>query len=57
MVSKGKVKGIDNRRFWNNSSICIVGGGVNLVVASGGVSRGGFATGENLPDNVEVLQK
>ena len=57
MAGKGKVKGIDNRRFRDNDSIGVVGGGVNLVVARKGISGGKFGTGENLPGNIEVLQK
>ena len=55
MAAKGEVKSIDNRRFWDNSGVIIVGGGVDLVIVGEGVSGSKFGTWENFPDNIKVL--
>ena len=55
MAGEGEVKSTDNHRFWNNSGVIVVGGGVNLVVAGKGVSGSKFGARENFPDNIKVL--
>ena len=55
MVGEGEVKIIDNCRFWDNSGVIIVGGGVDLVIAGEGVGVSKFGTWENFPDNIKVL--
>ena len=57
VAGKGEIKSIDDRRFRHNSSVSIVRGGIDLVIVGKGISRSEFGTRENLPDNIEVLQK
>ena len=57
VAGKGEIKSIDDCRFWHNSSVSIVRGGIDLVIAGKGISQSEFGTRENLPDNIEVLQK
>ena len=55
VTGKGKIKSTDNHRFWDNSGVSVVGGGVDLVVAGKGISGSKFGARENFPDNIEVL--
>ena len=55
VARKSEIESVDDCRFWDNSSIGVVGGGVNLVVVGKSVGRGKFGAWKNLPDNIEVL--
>ena len=55
MAGKGEIEGINDGGFGNDGGIVIVEGSVDLVVAREGVGGGKFGTGENFPDDVEVL--
>ena len=55
MAGKGKIESTNDGRFGDNGGIIIVKGSIDLVVAGEGVGGGEFGTGENFPDDVEVL--
>ena len=57
MTGEGEIEGVDDGRFGNDSSVVIIRGSVNLVIVGESVSRGEFSTGEDLPNDVEVLQE
>ena len=55
MLGEGEIQGTDDRGFWDNSNVGIVGGGVDLVVARESISGSEFGTWENLPNDIKVL--
>ena len=54
-MGKGKIKGVNNCRQRNDSSISIVEGGINLISVGEGVGRGKVCTSEDFPNNIKVL--
>ena len=55
IAGKGEIESIDNCWFWNDGSIGIVRGGVNLVVMREGISRSKFGAWKNFPNDIKVL--
>ena len=55
VAGKGKIEGTNYGRLRDDGGIVIVEGSVDLVVAGEGIGGGEFGTGENFPDDVEVL--
>ena len=57
MTSEGEVKGLDKYRFGNDGSIDIIQGSVNEIAAGKDVSWGHFATREDFPNYIKVLEE
>ena len=55
MSSKGEVESINHCRFGNDSSVVIIGGSIDLIIARERVSGSEFSTREDFPNNIEVL--
>ena len=52
-----EVKGIDDHRIWEDGGVCIVGGGIQVILLRKGISRSHLCSWGNLPDDVKILEK
>ena len=57
MSSKSEVKGIDDDWFGNDRGVYIIQGGIDEVTAREGIGWGHLGTWEDLPNDIEVLEK
>ena len=55
MSSEGEVESINYCGFGNDSSVVIIGGSIDLIIARESVSGSEFSTREDLPNDIEVL--
>ena len=57
MAREGEVEDIDDHRIWKEGGICIVGGGIQVILSRKGICGSHLCPWGNLPDNVKILEK
>ena len=57
VAREGEVEGIDDHRIWEDGGVCIVGGGIQVILLRKGISRSHLCPWGNLPDDVTILEK